>query len=281
MIPHKIAFFWSWGTTLSYLRYLSIATCRHHHPDWEITLYQAKYDDDLSLGWDFGDFRTKGVFGKDYSSDLAALGVKIEEYKPTDPRVLLMPPPNISDIFSYEHLFNNGGWYSDMDVIFTKNFDYISDSNYAFIGFGNLQDWVGIFGARKGSWVMESFLKPALDGFNPDSYNSTGTYAIIQACSQDPNWENKFKEGDNGEKNWRCPQDMFYPLLPVESGKLWKSEIWEHSGASTWAVHLYGGNGDFSVWNKKIDPSFIADTRNNQWICRYIRSLGNSKLFMF
>jgi hypothetical protein len=271
-IPHQVFYYWGYGTRMTYLRYLSLASFRHHHPNWEMYIYQS----DWSKGaWNFHEFASRSKAKRhDYSEEAKnVLGVKFETYQPTDKVVLQMPPPNISDIFSYDILARNGGWYSDMDVIWTKNLDRVSDQDYAFIGFGNLRDWVGVFGAVQGSWVMKSFYEPCVRNWSPDSYNSTGTYGIIQACSGSLEWQQKFEAGDRGMKNWRAPADMFYPVEPWRSEVLWTA-AWEHSQAHTYSVHLYGGNADYAMANRKISaPSYINDYSHKEWVCRYVRSL--------
>jgi hypothetical protein len=270
-IPKQLFFYWSTGTPISYLRYLAVASWRALHKSWPIYLYESPSVDE-GLGWDFGDFQTV-LTSVDYKQALIdRLGVQLKKYEPADKRILTMPPPNISDIFSYDILHTGGGWYADMDAIATKSFDYISDQGYAFAGFGNYSDWVGLFGAVPGSWVMKSILEPCITNYSPTSYNSTGTYGIIKNCTSSADWLRQFDQPDRGQKNWRCPADMFYPLSPAESAKLWSAE-WEHSKASTWSVHLYGGNGDYAIKNKLITPDYVLDHRNQEWICRYVRTL--------
>jgi hypothetical protein len=203
----------------------------------------------------------------------------MKEYVPDDKRILEMPPPNISDIFSYDRLYKEGGWYSDMDVAFIKSFDSISDMDYAFIGFGGLDDWVGIFGSIKGSWVLKSFYDACVDNYSGTSYNSTGTYGIIKNCSTNMDWCNSFKQGDKGMKNWRAPSDMFYPLRPEMTKLIW-SDAWQTPKPMTWTVHLYGANQDYAIMNKKLTPNYLWDPNHNEWLCRYIRSLGNQLLFV-
>lgn len=222
--------------------------------------------------------RVKG--DHDYTTEAQELlKVNFKEYEPKDKKVLEMPPPNISDLFSYEILHRQGGWYSDLDVAFIRPFDDLSDTNNAFVGFGGLQDWVGIFGAKAGSWVMKSFYDACINEFDAKTYNSTGSFGIIKNCTTHMQWQIEFQKGDNGDKNWRAPRDMFYPLQPEQSHFVW-SDKWQTPRPMTWAVHLYGGNADYAVMNKKVCPSYLWSQEHQEWLIRYIRSLGDKKIFL-
>jgi hypothetical protein len=280
-IPHQVFFFWSYGTHISYIRYLSMASWRYHHPDWALYCYQSDFGK-TALNWNFHEFQN--VIRKkshDYSDEAKSiLGVQFRTYDPQDKAILEMPPPNISDIFSYDTLYRQGGWYSDMDVICVKSHDRISDLDYAFIGFGDLQDWVGQFGAVKGSWVMKSFYDPCLVNFSASSYNSTGTYGIVKNCTSNSEWCQQFLAGDKGLKNWRAPKDMFYPLNSAMTNLLY-TPTWEHSKSNTYAVHMYGGNQDYAKFLRTCTgPSYIRDERHQEWLCRYFRSLPDRHVSM-
>ena len=268
---HTMNFYWSYGVRISFYRYLTLATFRHWHPDWEIRLWQSDWKK-TALAWNFHEFQSRFKATHDWSKEAVdLLGVKMCSYVPADERVLGFAPPNISDIFSYETLHREGGWYADMDILFTKNFDHISDSgSYAWMGFGDMEDWVGIFGCEPGSWVMKSFYDACLDNYTGEHYNSTGTQGIIKSCTSDINWCNKFAEGDRGLKNWRCPRDMFYPLRPQHTSFLY-SDSWPTPKPNTWAVHLFGGNQDFAIWNRRLTPEYLFDNAHNEWVCRFVR----------
>ena len=271
--------YWNTGTNISYLRYLAVATWRYHHPDWPIYLYQSDAAK-MGMNWNFQDFQQPKQL-KDYTDHMKEiLKVEFRTYEPSDPVVFEMPPPNISDIFSYDILHQHGGWYADLDAICIRNFDRISDS-YSFCGFGGLEDWVGIFGARQGSWVMESFIEPCIKNWSNDEYNSTGSYGIIKDCTTNDKWRAHFDAGDEG-KCYRAPREMFYPVHCRMTGLLWESPSWQHSKSLTWSVHLFGGNQDYASANNRITPDYIKTGNHQEWVVRYIRELSktNKELFL-
>lgn len=273
-IPHEWNFFWAFGTKVSFLRYLSLASCRALHPDWPIKLWQCNWKEH-KIGWGWGDFQGRKRVHDWTKEAVDMLGVQLCVYEPDDPAILTYPPPNISDIFSYDHLSRNGGWYADMDILFLKDHGPISDQDYAFIGYGGLEPWVGTFGAQKGSWVMQSMVDACKKNYSAESYNSTGTYAIMSQLQNQPDWYNRFAAGDNGLRNWNAPSDMFYPVRPQLSSQLW-SDSFQTPKPMSWQVHLYGGNADYQKMSKVITPEYLWNQTNSEWVCRYVRSMPDA-----
>lgn len=56
-IPNKFHFFWGKSTVLPYARYLTMATCRIHHPDAPMYFYTCKCGDTEKWGAIFQDFQ--------------------------------------------------------------------------------------------------------------------------------------------------------------------------------------------------------------------------------
>jgi len=76
MIPLKFGLFWS-GSKMSYLRYLTFLTLRHHHKDAEIELYISNRSKKDGFIWrdEEQDFQTYN--GDCYLDKLKELNVKI------------------------------------------------------------------------------------------------------------------------------------------------------------------------------------------------------------
>jgi len=98
---------------------MTLYSFRKFNPDWEITLYLSDNGNAKKLwnGWEEQDFFA--YKGTDYLPKLEALNIKIEK---------AVLPGNISglsqihhsDIFRYYQLAENGGFYSDMDVLYFR-----------------------------------------------------------------------------------------------------------------------------------------------------------------
>lgn len=266
MIAHVMNCYWS-GAKLSYLRYLSLASFRNQHSEWRINLYGPAPN---SGPWAF---KLPGSeYGPhDYLEEaVSRLGVIRQVYTPKDPRVNAWPPANQSDIFSYEIMIREGGWYMDLDTFWVKPLDPLCNRNYAFIGFADMCNWVGVFGCEPGSWVMQSIYDTCLENFESGNYNSSGTYGI-ERLTANAAWQAQFKAGQSGMQNWRCPKDIFYPLLPQQSSTLW-TEHWEPSG-QTISVHAYGGNEDYAIMSYKMRPEWLRDPVNKDWVSRHARKM--------
>jgi Glycosyltransferase sugar-binding region containing DXD motif len=78
--PLKFHFFWGKGTAFPYIRYLSLATCRVHHPDSEIKLFMCRCQDlDKWNQGVFSDFQFNGDELRKIYETLEKDGLKIEE----------------------------------------------------------------------------------------------------------------------------------------------------------------------------------------------------------
>lgn len=79
-IPNQFFFFWGTSTALPYVRYLTMATARYHHPNSAMFLYECKCNDKDKWGQGiFCDFQfNSGELNKIYEK-LDKEGVKIPE----------------------------------------------------------------------------------------------------------------------------------------------------------------------------------------------------------
>lgn len=121
-IPKILHLYWGEGR-MSWLQTLTVITFHKQNPDWEIRVYTAiqKLTDRTSYIPDYT--------GKDYLPSIKELpyikwiDVDLHEYGIED-RI-----PNIlrSDILRHHFLYNDGGMYSDFDVLWIKPIDYLAN----------------------------------------------------------------------------------------------------------------------------------------------------------
>ena len=101
---------------MSFLHYLTVVSFHKYNPDWEIYVYvfnaDKKIDDDITNP-KYADFK-----GKDYWPDLINLGYvqlrSLEFDRPWIHSIL------ISDIWRREILYEDGGVYSDFDMLWLR-----------------------------------------------------------------------------------------------------------------------------------------------------------------
>jgi hypothetical protein len=266
MIPHQWFFFHSKLTSLTYLRYLSLATCRYTHPDWPIYVYDIKDD------FDWGDDEGFEYNLRDYSKEAKeVLGCQFRDWEPADAKVKEMPPQNQSDIFSLAILREQGGWYSDTDVLFLKSHQHLSDQDYAFVGFGGQYYHVGMFGSKKDGWAVSSIVETATRNFDAGSYNSTGTHAILKHNATNDDWNNQFKKGDpSGGRNYHLPDWTWVGVLP-QHHHLLVSENFNVDGNAL-ALHLYGSLPSYANLNKVYSPEYVMSGASIDIVSRTCRN---------
>ena len=246
-IPKRMSFFWA-STSLSWLRFLTLKSFRHYHPDWEVYLYWTKPDGKKT--WVSSEVQDSEVYkGPDYTERLENLGVKVVDWEPPKPG---LAPAHASDICEWEILGGEGGFYSDMDVLWVKPIDYDSlcssdvvyclTEGYAAIGF---------FGATPDNPFFQSAYDLALENYKPGRYQTTGAEAIYRAGGLPvPGWNKIHRPGDVCFRKFRkeykdlsfreLAQEFLYPYYYVRVAKIFKED---HTlPEETTGIHWFGGS---------------------------------------
>jgi hypothetical protein len=118
----KAHFYWGSECT-SFLRYLSIASFQLLNPDWEIYLYVPTTLYRGGAGWTTPEVYEGSAYqGRDYSRQLFSLpGLHICEVDFADfPEISQAPEIYKSDFFRWHILDQEGGVYSDTDIVFNR-----------------------------------------------------------------------------------------------------------------------------------------------------------------
>ena len=189
MIDLKFGLFWS-GAPLSYLRYLTFASLRHHHPDAEIELYTTDEWSNDNYKWscekqDFEDYSmmSSGTT-KDYMGVLPSLNIKILRFCNSAGYA----PNYQSDFFRWWWLKNNNGFYLDTDQIILKSFNSL-DRNYDFITTHYALSWgcdywpVGVIGGSGQSEIVKHTHAILPKYYNKEDYNCIGPWAFRSIVS--------------------------------------------------------------------------------------------------
>ena len=114
MIPCSMHFWWG-GKPMSWLRQQTLVTFRRHHPTWEMTLHvDEKLRDQnggrLKFSW------LAKVAGLCLSVDPCPINA-------IAPAIVGLPWDMRSDVFRWSLLAQYGGWFSDLDVLYTSSID--------------------------------------------------------------------------------------------------------------------------------------------------------------
>lgn len=192
MIPKRMYFFWS-GSTLSWMRYMTLYSFRKFNPDWEMVLCLSK-NTASEKSWttpetqDFIDYN-----GNNYFEKISELSIQIESVEfPADFKVSMVSPVHESDLYRYYKLYNNGGFYSDTDILYFRPIDNFYNSicendtntvlyhcpSYAAIGF---------LGAEEGNMFYKDLFNFATSIESVSSYQAFGVGLIYQFCEIEKN----------------------------------------------------------------------------------------------
>jgi len=192
MIPKRMYFFWS-GSVLSWMRYMTLYSFRKLNPDWEMVLCLSK-NTITEKSWatpEVQDFFNYS--GNNYLDKISELSIQTETVEfPVDFKANIVSPIHESDLYRYYKLYNDGGFYSDMDILYFRPindfYSSLCDNNtntvlyhcggYAAIGF---------LGAEKDNIFYKDLFNYATNLTAVSSYQAFGVGLIYQFCEIEKN----------------------------------------------------------------------------------------------
>ena len=262
MIPLKFGLFWA-GDVLSYLRYLTFKSLRHHHPDAKIQLYLTKEYNKKSHKWsgESQDFEKK-LDIKNYLDELKSLDVEII-------RVKYIGSPDLCAILQADLarwlMVKEGGFYLDTDQIILKPFDTLPlDKEFIYCRYNEVQcgDYLptGVIGIEKNSKIPDLAIKEVLENYSYINYNSSGPFMMRKLI-------NKI----DLSRSFNAPYSYFYPINS-------SSMAWAIYGGKyipnddSYALHWFGGHPLSQEFNKRYTEEVAA--KENDSISKIIREQG-------
>jgi hypothetical protein len=123
LIPKRIFFYWQ-NDSLSWMRYMTLYSFRKLNPDWQIDLFY--FDDAIVHEKQWKTLENQDYFtyiGKDYFDKIHELNINIKKWEIPEWELINLNPVANSDVFRWYELCENGGIYSDMDILFIKPID--------------------------------------------------------------------------------------------------------------------------------------------------------------
>lgn len=187
-IPKTLHLYWGKNNPLTFLQYLTVVTFREHNPNWKIKVYYpVKTKNDIS--WTNNEQKVK-IISKDYFDELNDFHVeKIEidfnkiGFSNNYPEVIK------SDFFRYYILYEEGGLWSDFDIIYLKsisNIDfnlfssYNDTSNSSFIIHNSRNNYsIGFIGSSAKNKIIRLLYENCVKHLNIKYYQSIG-YVYIK-----------------------------------------------------------------------------------------------------
>jgi len=252
MIPKLVHLYWG-NDTLSFLRYVSIASVAANNPDWNVILYRAPPRQEMRR-WTSNEGSDKDLaVALDYWPRLPRLrNLSIREFPvpqllDIDPR---MADVHIKDLLSWYILSTIGGFVADTDIIFFRSFEYLrTRANFQtaeialtqFTGFpkaGYIP--VTLMGSSGNSDFFTDVLKRDVIAYEPTVYGSCGSNS--RGISSLEEIEERYPTCSV----CRLPNDSVYPIV---TSMPWLSAvrlIHEHSFGGTLpddaiGLHWHGG----------------------------------------
>jgi len=189
MIPKRMFFYWD-KPYLSWMRYMTLYSFRKMNPSWEMVLC-LRQDDNKPKKWsgqvgqDFLNYK-----GDNYFDRLSKLNIIIETVKfPSAFDATVISPIHESDLYRYYKLYNDGGFYSDMDILYFRSMDNIYNeilqcgANTVFYTQCDHTS-IGFLGAEKDNLFYRGLMMFALDVEDVNTYQAYGTSLIFKFCKK-------------------------------------------------------------------------------------------------
>ena len=244
-IPKQIAFYWA-GGPLSWLRYMTLYSFKKHNPEWKMTLYLGT-GFTSKLGWKSGESQENRTHeGYDYLKEVTQWDIKVKVWRTTE--IINLSPVHQSDLFTWWYLYNYGGFYSDLDILFTHTcaslYDHVQDLDLMFMS----QDRsipIGFLAASPGTQLYHGLYQYCLTQ-DHETYQSAGYPALCKYLLSAPYIDgqstirvlkHRYSECKIGDINY---QYTVYPVSWNKAGILFtQKQIPVNKRAI--GVHWFGG----------------------------------------
>jgi len=187
-IPKHMHFFWGDGP-LSWMRYLTLQSFCATNPDWQATLHRSSAAI-TDKTWE--EHNTQDFFaysGRDYTNQLAELPLTLDnDWQP--PEGFENTPKDIcashqSNFFKWTTLATQGGWYSDLDILYVKSLNPLAEvmenrSINTGICFDGVNLLIGFMCSTPDNAFFKDVAQMAYTCYTPTKYQCAGIHAIYR-----------------------------------------------------------------------------------------------------
>jgi hypothetical protein len=232
-------FYWG-GEKLSFLRYMTIYSFCKLNPDWEAILYVPKNINNR-ITWNTGE--QEGAYnGEDYFDKLKDLPVIIKELNDE----FSIPDTHEvrkSDILRYYLIYNYGGMWSDMDIVYTKPMDLPLDSDIVCQHPVHNYYSIGLIGGNKGSTIYK-YLIDSVSSVNGNGYQDYGNIL--------------WRSIDNSN-TYNLPMSKVYAYDSTMIPKIYEDNKLPEDAIG---CHWYAGNSLSKEWENKLNTETFINYNN-------------------
>ena len=264
MIPKQLFFYWS-GRYMSWLRYMTLHTARFWNPDIEIKLYVSSDPKNKVKRWPERNAQDSFYYeGKNYFDKVEQLDIELEEWEAPEGYTGIEPAQKC-DMFEWQHLYTHGGFYADMDIIFTKSIDSLYEDcchadtlvcyqNYFSIGF---------MGSQKENDFFGDLYKNCFKTYQVDNYQTLGATNMYLMLSDSKHYGDannninfliKIHQRYPNTQIYNMPFDLLYKYDYNHISEIF-SGIYDYKNLL--GLHWFGGSKFSKYWNNNLDGDTI------------------------
>ena len=210
-IPKIIHLYWGRNNPLTFLQYLTVVSFYEYHPDWKIKIY---YPIVISnhISWKNVEQKTK-IISKDYFDELSKISPLVEMIEVDFNKIGFNNSYSEvikSDFFRYYILYEEGGIWSDFDIVYIKSlydidydkFVFCGDSkniNFAISYFsykGNSPHYsIGFIASAPKNTIFKALKEASITDVDTSYYQSIGYVIIKKILGNTPSEiKNKFSD---------------------------------------------------------------------------------------
>lgn len=233
MIPKIIHFYWA-GGRLSYLQYLSIVSFRKHNPLWKVWLWTPKTPSNIKPTWESEEHKDE-YKGKDY----LAITKKLCEVMEVDIEDNLHEVQR-SDYIRWKILYDNGGVWSDIDILYLKPIDSVIGDYDCTICYDGHHHLIGFYITKPEQKIyLDIFNEAKSRLLNPFSND----YQFIGSRMVKSELIGNMRTGGYNAKVFNIPMDIVYPYTsdPKDIEELLFGSQ-DKTTENTIGIHWYNGS---------------------------------------
>lgn len=264
MIPKRMFFYWD-KPYFSWMRYMTLYSFRKMNPDWEMVLclsVDKEWDLNGDHQRDFSNYK-----GPNYFDKITELNVIIEDAE--FPKELansfkMITPIHYSDLYRYYRLYNDGGFYSDMDVLYFRSmsniYDKIMQSEANTVVYA-CSDYIaiGLLGADKGNEFYKELVLSAIDKKSYKMWETYGEllfYSFFDIGSDRLTLINKIENKYKTLKVFNIPKSLVYHYDAFEILDVYATSFGiETFSPDSIGYHWYGGHPTSQEYNNILDEN--------------------------
>lgn len=264
-IPKVLHLYWGRNKKLSFMRYMTAFSFSKLNPEWRIKVHYPKYPYE---GDDWGSEHQKSYLfkGEDYFdklSDIANVEMVEVEFDGIEYEA---PEVARSDLYRLKLLEEEGGFWSDFDILYVKSMDKLQINSLVYqdtdavicCHFGNNR--IGFLGGAPRSDGYFHNLKELYDYYKYrdlyeiDGYQGAGRFLFDSYFMYTPEGKKiLLDEKDINLQN--LPISSVYPVLGNSVSKIFSTDFLLHRESI--GIHWYAGSSITSKFENVMDSDII------------------------